>query len=188
MGRAKQVADLITSARLLLGLGLVYLGWSRGAAGIEPAVWIMIVNWTGDCMDGPIARRSRPFYHTWVGDHDLEIDMAVAAGLLGYLTLSGFIDFRLTGAYLFVSGIVFWRVGIPPALGMLFQAPIYGWFIWVAIHQAPSSGWCLPAWILAAIVLTWPRLPREILPGFLAGMRQFLTGSKEERHSPRRAG
>jgi len=60
-------------------------------------------------------------------------------------------------------------------MGMLFQAPIYGWFIYIALTYAPEAGWWLVAWILAAVVITWPRFPREVVPGFLKGMRDSLS-------------
>ncbi len=189
MRGAKRIADAITMARLLLGIGLVWLGWSRGRAALEWAVWIMIAGWTGDCIDGPIARRSRPYVHTWVGDHDLEVDMAVAGGLLGYLAFSGFVDPRAAGAYLLLSILLFRLFGRARALGMLFQAPVYGGFIWISLQETPAVGWALPAWILAAVVLTWPRFPREIVPGFLEGMRRLRVGARgPTRPSPGDAG
>ncbi len=55
----------------------------------------MIANWTGDLLDGRIARRSRMVDHTWIGDHDLEVDMAVSTGLLVYMQQSGFVNIWL---------------------------------------------------------------------------------------------
>lgn len=172
MVRAKQVADLITLARLLAGISIVWVGISRGGDGLSSVIWLMILNWTGDILDGSIARRSRPFFHTWIGDHDLEVDMAVAAGLLFYLFLAGFADAVPAVAYLIVWALLLvWLRGVPRSLGMLFQAPIYGWFIWVAVRQEPKTGLLLPAWILGIVAVTWPRFPREVVPGFLAGLR-----------------
>ena len=179
---AKQFADLITVVRIALAFILPWLGLAHGAAGLPTAVWLMIADWTGDCLDGPIARRSRVNYHTWVGDHDLEVDMAVATGLLAYLVFAGLVDVRLAGIYLLICALTFWRWGVPKALGMLVQAPIYGWFIWVALRDAPASGRWIVGWILAAIVVTWPKFPREIVPGFLAGMQRVW----KYRPSPRR--
>jgi hypothetical protein len=79
---AKQVADLITFGRLLLGFLLAWLGIKWGGKGLIAALWILILNWTTDFFDGRIARRSSVYYHTWIGDHDLEVDMLVSVGLL----------------------------------------------------------------------------------------------------------
>ena len=80
---AKQVADVITSLRALIAVFLIWLGEVQGAAGLPTAVWAMVADWLGDAIDGPIARRSRIKYSTWIGDHDLEVDMTVSVGLLG---------------------------------------------------------------------------------------------------------
>lgn len=167
----KQVADAITYARLALAFGLVGLGLTQGRRGLGLAAWLMIADWTGDFLDGAIARRSRVRAHTWIGDHDLAVDMAVSIGLLVYLLLAGLVDFRLASAYLVGWALLFGRWRVPPALGMLFQAPIYGWFIISALILTPAGGGWLVVWILAAIVSTWPRFPRVVVPAFLRGVQ-----------------
>ncbi len=169
---AKQLADLITLSRMLLAFGLGWLGVTHGPASLPLAAWLMIANWTGDCLDGPIARRSKVYYHTWIGDHDLETDIIVSLGLLAYLVAARYVDLWLAVAYLLIWAAIFWRWGIPKSLGMLIQAPIYGWFILVAVRDAPTAGGWIVIWITAAIVITWPKFPKEIVPGFLAGMKQ----------------
>lgn len=168
---AKQVADIITWGRASMALILAWLGLVQGADVLPLAVWIMLADWMGDILDGPIARRSRVRYTSWIGDHDLIVDMLVAGGLLVYLVGAHFIDLRLAAIYVLVWALVFWRWGIPRSLGMLAQAPIYGWFLWVAVNDAPHTGWWLVLWIVAAVVLTWPKFPKEVVPGFLAGVR-----------------
>jgi hypothetical protein len=172
MINAKRVADLITGFRAFLALFLAWLGWARGMAGLPLAIWIMLSDWTGDSLDGTLARHSRKHYHTWLGDHDLLVDMAVATGLLLYMAAAGFVDPLLAGAYILSWGLVFTYLGIPRSLGMLVQAPIYGWFIWIAVHQTPV-GWLLVIWIIAAMIVTWPRFPQEVIPGFLTGLREL---------------
>ncbi len=175
MGRfwptSKQVADWITYGRLVLAFGLAGLGLLQGRNGLGLAAWLMIADWTGDNLDGALARRSRVRAHTWIGDHDLAVDMAVSVGLLVYMLLAGLVDFRLASVYLVASALVFWRWGVSPALGMLFQAPIYGWFIVSALVVAPTEGRWLLVWIVAAIVLTWPKFPKEVVPGFIHGIQ-----------------
>lgn len=57
----KHVVDLVTFARGLLALGLVWLGWSQGADRLGLAVYLILVDWTGDVLDGavPIPRSRR---------------------------------------------------------------------------------------------------------------------------------
>jgi len=170
---AKQVADLITSARVLIAVCIVGVGILQGAAGLPLVAWMMIVDWAGDMVDGRIARRSRVQYRTWIGDHDLEVDMAVSVGLLVYLLQAGFVNIWLAGGYVLLWCLYFWwQCGIPHSSGMLFQAPIYGWFIFVALRDVPRAGWTIIIFLISAIVFTWPYFPKVVVPGFFAGFRK----------------
>jgi len=176
---AKQVADFLTFGRLVLALFMVWLGAVSGADGLEAVALVLICSWTTDALDGPLARRSRVHYSTWLGDHDLEVDMAVACGLLIYLVLSGLVSTLLAAAYALTAAVVFWRWGLLRSPGMLFQAPIYAGFLYLALARAPLYGALLITWILLAIIITWPRFPNEIVPEFLHGMRAL--GGKRKR-------
>lgn len=169
----KKLADAITGARALLALLLVWIGWTRGADALTWATWILLVNWTGDAIDGPIARRSPTRYHTWIGDHDLHIDMAFSAGLLAYMAVAGFVDPRLAGLYAILWALLLAYTNMSRALGMFCQAPVYGWFIWTALRDTPAQGRMLIIWILVAIAVTWPRFPQQIVPGFLEGVAKL---------------
>jgi phosphatidylglycerophosphate synthase len=170
---AKQVADLITTLRALIALILIWVGEAFGAEGLPLAVWLMLADWVGDALDGPIARRSRVQYDSWIGSHDLEVDMTVSVGLLVYLLLAGYLEIWLGAAYFGLWGLGFWlHRGIPRSYGMLFQTPIYAWFIYIAIRDAPEVAWLIPVFIVSVIVLTWPRFPKMVIPGFLAGLQK----------------
>lgn len=173
MVNKKHLADLITGSRLLVAVYYVWLGLSAGAAGLRLAGWLLLANWSGDSVDGALARCSRPFYHTWIGNHDLEVDMLVATGLLAFLVAAGFLPAPWAGGYFLLWLAIIAVLGIPRSLGMLAQAPVYGYFIAVALHHAPVVGWSLVAWILIALAITWPRFPREIVPGFLGGLQNL---------------
>lgn len=181
MLNAKQVADFVTMFRAFLGFSLVWLGLSEGAGSLQKGVLIMIAAWTGDVFDGKIARRSQQYYHTWIGDHDLEIDMTVSCGLLVYLVTSGFINVWVAAIYVLFWSIVLWQWRNVKVLGMLCQAPIYGWFVWVALTQLPNVGIWILIWIVVAIVVTWPQFPNQVIPGFLSGVREFLINNRKSR-------
>lgn len=170
---AKQVADLITSMRVLIAACLVGVGIVRGMAGLPFVAGMMVADWIGDMIDGRIARRSRVKYHTWIGDHDLEVDMSVSVGLLGYLFLAGYLNIWFAGGYLLLWSLYFLgRGGIPHSYGMIFQAPIYAWFIFVTLRDLPQIGWTIVAFLLGVIALTWPYFPKVVVPGFFAGFRK----------------
>lgn len=185
---AKQVADIITFLRGLLAVVLVWLGFLRGVEGLPFAAWAMILDWTGDALDGAIARRSRIQYRSWIGDHDLQVDMLVSAGLMVYMLLSGFVSLNTVVFYVLLWCLIFWRWGLEPALGMLFQAPIYAWFILVAASSAPHVGWMLVLWIVGAVIITWPKFPQAVIPGFIAGMQKAISNDLEEQNSGEKRG
>jgi len=169
---AKRLADALTAGRAALALTLAALGLPRGTDLLPAAAFILLACWFTDLFDGALARRSGLQAHTWIGDHDLEIDVLVSLGLLVYLVGSGYLAPLYALAYLLLWGLIFRRWGWRRDPAMLFQAPIYLWFLIVAVRDAPQAGWWLVGWILTLIVVTWPRFPREVVPGFLAGMRQ----------------
>lgn len=171
---AKQVADLVTATRGLLVFIFPWLGLVQGEGALPWVGLLLVVDWTGDCIDGPLARSSRGQSRTWIGDHDLEIDMAVSIGLAFYMLIAGFVNLYVGIAYLLLAGLFFWFFGVPRSPGMLFQAPIYGWFLYVVLRETPALGWWMVAWILAAVVITWPRFPNEVIPDFLGGIRKLL--------------
>lgn len=165
---AKLLADILTVSRVFLAAAIIGLGFLHAAEALHVVIWLTIAAWTSDVLDGALARHSRIPRRTWIGEQNLIFDMVVGAALLIYLAASGFMDIWLAAAYLGLSVLVFWRIGLSPALGKLFQAPAYAWFIIVALREAPFPGIWLAAWIVIAVIATWPRFPRETIPGFLS--------------------
>jgi hypothetical protein len=177
MAAAKQLADLITWLRALMAPLLIILGLTSGKEALPAATWLLITNWTLDSLDGPLARRGDSVRHTWVGDHDLEIDMFFAAALLGFMAASGLVGMQITAVYLLIWLAIFWRMGIMHALGVLFQAPIYGWFLYVAVRDLPQAALWLFGWMVTAMVVTWPKFPKVIVPRFLGQVRELFVSA-----------
>ena len=174
----KYFADFLTFSRLLLAACLAWLGWSRGADGLQLAALLMIVSWASDVIDGALAHRSRVSFRTWIGDHDLYFDMSVAVGLLIFMTAAGYINTSLSIIYILFWSILFWRFGIHSVLGKLFQTPIYAWFIFVTFRFEPIYGWMILIFLLFVIGFTWPRFPKETVPDFLSGIGQVEDGAQ----------
>jgi hypothetical protein len=171
---AKQIADLLTGLRVALAFSLPIIGVMYGADALILAIWILLFSWITDALDGPLARRSSRQYHTWIGDNDLGVDMTVSFGLLIYMLLSGYLTLASGLIYISVWGLYFLRFGVPRSLGMLVQAPIYGFFIWVAMIEAPDPGYWLLVFPVVITAITWPRFPQEVIPGFLDGMKRVF--------------
>ena len=168
----KILADTLTGMRVLLACYLVWLGWQKGPDALGSAAVTLWAAWLTDVLDGPLARRDPRGIHTWIGDHDLEADVAVALGVWIYVTLAGYLSPWLAGIYLVVAGVALHRFGSAHmAWGV--QAVPYGFMIWTSWRQAPVFGLLLTAWIALVLVATWPRFPRHTLPEFLHGMREL---------------
>jgi hypothetical protein len=176
---AKQVADLLTGLRVVLAFSFVVVGVTQGVESLPLAIWMLIVCWVTDCLDGLLARRSSRQYHTWLGDNDLGVDMVVSVGLLIYIIETGFLTVAQGVVYGLVWGVVFLRVGIPRSLGMLFQAPIYGVFLYISLQEHFYPAYWMLIFIVVMVVGTWPRFPQEVIPGFLSGMNNIFGKSSK---------
>ena len=177
---AKLLADILTISRLFIASAIIALGLLQGAGALPLVIWLTIAAWTSDVLDGTLARTSRRVRRTWVGEQDLIFDMVIGAALLVYMAAAGFVNIWLAGAYLGFSLLVFWRFGLTPAMGKLFQAPAYAWFIFVSLRAAPQVGAWLVAWIVIAVIATWPRFPRQTIPQFLSEAGETLQGESKE--------
>ena len=170
---AKNVADLITATRGLLGFVMIWLGFTQGERALPLMVLLMLLDWTGDFVDGAIAHRSRHPRHTWIGDSDLYVDLLVSLCLATYLLASGFISLGVVSLYLCGWALLLWRFGLDRNLLMLLQAPIYLYFILVAVRSIPSLGNWLVIWVLLATLINWRRFTHEIIPNFIHGMNSL---------------
>jgi len=171
---AKQIADLLTGLRVALAFAFPIMGAVYGADALPLTIWTLLLSWTTDALDGPLARHSSRQYHTWLGDNDLGVDMTVSLGLLIYMILSGFVTPAVGLIYIVILGLYFLRFGIPRSMGMLVQAPVYIFFIWVAMREMPDPGYWLLVYPVVIAIITWPRFPREVIPGFLEGMKNVF--------------
>lgn len=173
---AKIVADLITATRGLLGFVMIWLGFMQGERAFPLIVLLVLLDWTGDFVDGGIAHRSRYPRRTWIGDNDLYIDLLVSLCLGIYLLEAGFISFRFVGLYLLGWALILWRFGADRNLLMLVQAPIYLYFILIAFRLVPEFGNWLVIWVLVATAINWRRFKHEIVPKFVHGMNSLWRG------------
>lgn len=179
MLNAKQVADLFTLSRLALATAIIWIGVVEGRASLPLAVYLVLIGWMTDFFDGRLARRSRVFYSTWVGDHDLEADILLAGSVFIYMLAVGQIDswFGLIAVVVTVVAFVHW--GVLRVLGMLVQALTYGWFILVALRDAPEAGRWLLVYCVIFALLAWQRLREEQIPAFFSGLQQLLATRKD---------
>ncbi len=176
---AKMVADLITATRGLLGLVMVWMGLMQGENALSTVVLFMLLCWTGDFVDGRIARLNRRPRRTWIGDNDLYVDLFVSICLGIYMIGAGFVGITVGVWYILGWMLALWRFGPDRNLLMLMQAPVYFWFIVTALRLVPESGYWLVVWVLAATAINWRQFTQDIVPNFIQGM----TSMWRNRHS-----
>ena len=173
---AKLAADFITAARGMLGFVMIWLGLTQGADALPVVITLLLLDWTGDFVDGSIAKRSRHPRRTWIGDSDIYVDLFVSIGLGIYLIQSGFVGFVLGFWYILGWILILWRFGLDKNLLMLAQTPIYLWFIITSLRVIPESGYWLVIWVLAALMINWKRFSQDIVPKFISGIASMLRG------------
>jgi len=174
MLHSRRVADLLTGLRASIAFSLPWLGYRLGAAALPLVVTLMLIGWISDYYDGVIARQSPNKTISWIGQHDLEVDMTASAGLLIYLLGAGFVSLGVAAIYVLVWAIIFIRYGFSKATGSLMQAPIYGRFLWVAGQLAPHAAVWVLVWVVANLLFTWRRFAYEVLPEFFVGLSKTL--------------
>ena len=170
---AKMVADLITGLRGLVGLIMVWLGFTQGEAALPIVVFLLLLDWTGDFVDGKFARGSRHPRHTRLGDSDIYIDVFISLCLAIYLVSAGLVGFAVAFWYILGSALVLWRLGLDKNLLMILQAPIYLWFILNVMVLIPELGIWLLIWMLVALVINWRRFSQNMVPKFFEAMRSI---------------
>jgi len=178
MLQAKTLADTLTTIRVFMAAFILWLGVTQGAQDLPLAVVALVIGWATDLVDGPLARRDPNPRHTWIGDHDLEVDMVVSFAVLAYLALSGFVSLLIALGYILLIIGLHWYLR-SRSLAMAAQAPPYGGIIYTALRRAPRYGLLAVVWIIFVVVVTWPRFPRIIIPQFLRGMRDLGQGDDE---------
>lgn len=174
---AKMAADFVTASRGILGLVMVWLGLTQGEDALPIVATLMLLDWTGDFVDGSIARRSRNPRRTWIGEGDIYVDLFVSICLGIYLVGAGFVGSGLGFWYILGWLLILWRFGLDKNLLMFIQAPIYLWFIVTALRVIPESGYWLVAWVIAATMINWKRFSQDIVPKFISGIASMLRGN-----------
>ncbi|GAB4516430.1 MAG: CDP-alcohol phosphatidyltransferase family protein [Anaerolineae bacterium] len=179
MVTAKTLADTLTGLRVLIGAWLIWLGVTAGPEAAGLACLGLLLAWASDLLDGPLARRDPRQIRTWIGDHDLAVDVWASFGVWVYLAAAHFIATTIAVVYVVVVAIGLWR-SHSVHLAWAVQAVPYAAMIRVGVQYAPPYGLALIIWVLTTVIVTWPRFPRETVPQFLAGMRALLRGDDTE--------
>lgn len=103
------LADLLTLSRVPMGLAVVYAGLNGGASALPQVVWLSLLAWTVDSVDGHLKRIARKAPN-WVGRNDLTFDVFFHSCVAFFFALSGVISGWLFSAWLGAVSLVRFRL------------------------------------------------------------------------------
>jgi hypothetical protein len=166
----KRLADLLTFSRFVLGGVIVLLGFFLREQSLPIILTLILVGWTTDVLDGPMARRAHDPPHTWLGDNEALADTALTVGALIAFSFCGYVFPWAVAIYLLVAGSLV-IVTRSMALNMAFVSIIHALTIYVAFFYGGLWGLLVVAWIVLSLILDWKR--------FSGLVRLFFRGMAE---------
>lgn len=165
---AKAIADALTLARLVCVFLILSCALAASRHLLPFVVFLTLVGWTTDILDGRMARRDKSGARTWVGDHDFAVDMGMIYSGLVYLISARFLPFwpfLAYGIYAATCALIWTKRSV-----MMGQAaPIAAAPIVVAFVHEPFWGWVFLCWIAVALALNWRRF-LGVVGGFISDM------------------
>lgn len=106
----KFLADILTGSRFLVALALLALAWQGDRATLPWVIGIVVLAWTGDMVDGALARRGGYSPLRSLGMRDHEIDACLAAATLLYLWRIDLVPGWLVLLMAVVTAFVWWKM------------------------------------------------------------------------------
>ncbi len=164
MKHGKNIADLLTLARGLLGIAIAVLGLAGGKDALPLVVVLLVLAWLTDLLDGSFARRDPDPQPSRLSGHDDKADMAVGLGVMGYLMFSGYVAIWL-GTLIIIAALAV-RIFHSRGLAFPFYAVSFVFLGVVIWQQQPNLFLIIGAYLLLIAALRWRRLRDEYLPEF----------------------
>lgn len=170
----KRVADGLTASRALIAIAMVLLGF-EGKKALPAVVWLTILGWTTDILDGRFARRAPQKKNTWLGDHDFQFDMMMVFAILAYLALAGFVSIRLALIYTAIAAVVhaYFRSKSLTELFMFFILIVQ---MAITYRETPQMAYIYLIWIIAALLFDWRRFT-QVVSEFIENMKRLRHGT-----------
>jgi len=163
--------DILTSSRGVIAVLIVALGFA-GQRALAWVVFLTMIGWTTDILDGRIARRQHKG-PTWIGEHEFTFDMVMVFAAFYYLVMTGFVPVLPAVVYATVSAL-FIIVFNSKSVTMLFAFPLVALLLIVAYYRAPHAAYIYIVWIVLALIYDWRR--------FFGVVREFLINARELYH------
>jgi len=170
---SKQIADFLTLSRSILSFLFVWLAKDNSPDTLPYAIFLLLICWLTDSLDGPLARRSRIKYQNFIGENDILADIMVATGTAIYLIMVGYLNRYIGISYMIIFFFLFLRFGYKGTFGMLYQPIVYLYFLWIAFIYAPGQALWLLIYILLLTIFTWRRLITVRIPRFFNSFKDL---------------
>lgn len=178
----KRVADGLTASRALIALFIVLLGFG-GKDALSWVIYLIILGWTTDVLDGELARRALrrleereaqdEWEQTWLGEHDFALDMVMVYASFLYLTLVGYVPPAWAFGYTLIAAVaILWSHG-SKSVTEIFAFPLVALPLLIAYREGLWVAYAYVAWIVVMLVLFWGRFV-GVVREFIEGMRQLL--------------
>jgi len=172
----KRLADYLTGFRLIAAFLLIWMGMKWGADVLPVAVFLALLAWSTDSIDGPLARSDPDAPKTWVGEHDVLMDACLAVGIFLYLTLSDLIAVNLTLIYLTVAALLL-LITRSRAILLLAMGGMDGICLYALAQVDPRLARVVVIWIVLVAILDRKRL-LEVVRIFLNSAGELLGVAK----------
>lgn len=167
----KTLADALTASRFVIAGLIVFWAARADYSALGKVIIVILIGWTTDVLDGPIARRSASGEGFW-GRKDFTADMAMVWAGFFYMAQVGILSQYLALGY-FMLAVLFLLLTRSRAVLMAFTAPATALPLVVALDRLPSLGIAFLAWIALALIIDHRRFVRVVVE-FLHGMGNWL--------------
>ncbi len=175
----KALPDLLTLSRGAVGMAILGL-IPAGSAALTSVLWLLLLGWTTDLVDGRLARRLETA-PTWVGEHEFHFDMLMVLSSAVYLVATGLVHRGVGLVYLLVavslSVLSYTRTGEFlkfKSLTMLLAVPwVFGPYVLAYLRGETLVAYAGVLWILFALLADWRRFG-GVVGEFLQGARAFI--------------
>lgn len=171
------VADVLTASRVALAVLFPLAGLVYGEGALSFVIVGIIVGWTTDVIDGPIAHLATSHHDTWWSKHDFSADMLMVFGSFLYMTEIGIIPWWIAILYSIFGGAIIYHFSLK-GVTMSLATPLVALPLIVALYRTPFLGKLFLLWIVLALVLDWPRF-RVVVREFIEDMGEALPAEKK---------
>jgi len=175
----KRLADWLTASRAVIAL-LILLLALEGKRALPAVIFLILIGWTTDILDGTLARRAArrgeaqlgPGENTWLGEHDFTLDMIMVYASFVYLTAVGFVPPKWALGYTAVATVfILWSHG-SKSVTELFAFPLVALPLIIAYYEEPWAAYVYLVWIVLALIFAWERFT-GVVREFIEGMRRL---------------